>query len=104
MTCVAFQAIREYIVGKTAPVPVKIYDYYEPGVHDEYFKHCFFFFAAIFSFIWQCRNGDDMRQRSQGRNRLARDVTVIWNVPSPTKLGDGFFLVEMGYFSLKFMT
>lgn len=32
MTCVAFQAVREYIVGKTAPVPVKIYDYYEPGV------------------------------------------------------------------------
>lgn len=32
MTCVAFQAIREYIVGKTAPVPVKIYDYYEPGM------------------------------------------------------------------------
>lgn len=32
MTCVAFQAMREYIVGKTAPVPVKIYDYYEPGV------------------------------------------------------------------------
>lgn len=33
MTCVAFQAVREYIVGKTAPVPVKIYDYYEPGVY-----------------------------------------------------------------------
>lgn len=32
MTCVAFKAVREYIVGKTAPVPVKIYDYYEPGV------------------------------------------------------------------------
>ncbi|XP_038157657.1 C3 and PZP-like alpha-2-macroglobulin domain-containing protein 8 [Cyprinodon tularosa] len=31
MTCVAFQAIREYIVGKMAPVPVKIYDYYEPA-------------------------------------------------------------------------
>ncbi|XP_056132926.1 C3 and PZP-like alpha-2-macroglobulin domain-containing protein 8 [Lampris incognitus] len=31
MTCVAFQAIREYIVGKTAPVPVKVYDYYEPA-------------------------------------------------------------------------
>lgn len=31
MTCVAFQAVREYIVGKTAPVPVKVYDYYEPG-------------------------------------------------------------------------
>lgn len=31
MTCVAFQAIREYIMGKTAPVPVKIYDYYEPA-------------------------------------------------------------------------
>ncbi|KAM4548817.1 C3 and PZP-like alpha-2-macroglobulin domain-containing protein 8 isoform 1-T1 [Odontesthes bonariensis] len=31
MTCVAFQALREYIVGKTAPVPVKIYDYYEPA-------------------------------------------------------------------------
>ncbi|XP_024134100.1 C3 and PZP-like alpha-2-macroglobulin domain-containing protein 8 isoform X2 [Oryzias melastigma] len=31
MTCVAFQAVREFIVGKTAPVPVKIYDYYEPA-------------------------------------------------------------------------
>ncbi|XP_063770568.1 C3 and PZP-like alpha-2-macroglobulin domain-containing protein 8 isoform X2 [Pseudophryne corroboree] len=30
MTCVQMQAFREYIVGKTAPVPVKIYDYYEP--------------------------------------------------------------------------
>ncbi|KAM4608160.1 C3 and PZP-like alpha-2-macroglobulin domain-containing protein 8 [Discoglossus pictus] len=30
MTCVQIQAFREYIVGKTAPVPVKIYDYYEP--------------------------------------------------------------------------
>ncbi|KAG8454856.1 hypothetical protein GDO86_001179 [Hymenochirus boettgeri] len=31
MTCVKLQAFREYIVGKTAPVPVKIYDYYEPS-------------------------------------------------------------------------
>ncbi|KAG7488064.1 hypothetical protein MATL_G00029970 [Megalops atlanticus] len=31
MTCVSFQALREYIVGKTAPVPVKVYDYYEPA-------------------------------------------------------------------------
>ncbi|TRY62333.1 hypothetical protein DNTS_025869, partial [Danionella cerebrum] len=31
MTCVAFGAVREYIVGKTAPVPVKVYDYYEPA-------------------------------------------------------------------------
>uniref|UniRef100_S4RW87 C3 and PZP like alpha-2-macroglobulin domain containing 8 n=1 Tax=Petromyzon marinus TaxID=7757 RepID=S4RW87_PETMA len=31
MTCVKFHADREYIVGQTAPVPVKIYDYYEPG-------------------------------------------------------------------------
>ncbi|CAB1331426.1 unnamed protein product, partial [Coregonus sp. 'balchen'] len=31
MTCVAFQAVREYIMGKTAPVPVKVYDYYEPA-------------------------------------------------------------------------
>lgn len=39
MTCVAFKAVREYIVGKTAPVPVKIYDYYEPGVPlNEYLK------------------------------------------------------------------
>ncbi|OCU00808.1 hypothetical protein XELAEV_180065882mg, partial [Xenopus laevis] len=30
LTCVKLQAFREYIVGKTAPVPVKIYDYYEP--------------------------------------------------------------------------
>ncbi|XP_078412272.1 C3 and PZP-like alpha-2-macroglobulin domain-containing protein 8 isoform X2 [Cetorhinus maximus] len=31
MTCVKFYAYREYIVGKTAPVPVKVYDYYEPA-------------------------------------------------------------------------
>ncbi|GCB82495.1 hypothetical protein scyTo_0022339, partial [Scyliorhinus torazame] len=31
MTCVKFHAYREYIIGKTAPVPVKVYDYYEPG-------------------------------------------------------------------------
>ncbi|KAK1805980.1 hypothetical protein P4O66_013020, partial [Electrophorus voltai] len=31
MTCVAFQAMREFVVGKTAPVPVKVYDYYEPA-------------------------------------------------------------------------
>ncbi|XP_069505312.1 C3 and PZP-like alpha-2-macroglobulin domain-containing protein 8 isoform X2 [Ambystoma mexicanum] len=31
MTCVKFQAFREHIVGKTAPVPVKVYDYYEPA-------------------------------------------------------------------------
>ncbi|KAI7791344.1 C3 and PZP-like alpha-2-macroglobulin domain-containing protein 8 isoform X1 [Triplophysa rosa] len=31
MTCVIFNAVREYIVGKTAPVPVKVYDYYEPA-------------------------------------------------------------------------
>ncbi|XP_034035690.1 C3 and PZP-like alpha-2-macroglobulin domain-containing protein 8 [Thalassophryne amazonica] len=31
MTCVALRAVREYIVGKTAPVLVKIYDYYEPA-------------------------------------------------------------------------
>lgn len=31
MTCVSFQAVRQYIVGKTAPVPVKVYDYYEPA-------------------------------------------------------------------------
>lgn len=31
MTCVGFQAVREYIVGKTAPAPVKIFDYYEPA-------------------------------------------------------------------------
>ncbi|KAJ1085590.1 hypothetical protein NDU88_005720 [Pleurodeles waltl] len=31
MTCVKFQAFREYIVGKTAPMPVKVYDYYEPA-------------------------------------------------------------------------
>lgn len=31
MTCVKFQAFREYIVGKTAPVPIKVYDYYEPA-------------------------------------------------------------------------
>lgn len=31
MTCVTFSAYREYIIGKTAPVPVKVYDYYEPA-------------------------------------------------------------------------
>ncbi|XP_015280131.1 PREDICTED: C3 and PZP-like alpha-2-macroglobulin domain-containing protein 8 [Gekko japonicus] len=31
MTCVKFMAFREYIVGKTAPVPIKVYDYYEPA-------------------------------------------------------------------------
>ncbi|XP_018583549.1 C3 and PZP-like alpha-2-macroglobulin domain-containing protein 8 [Scleropages formosus] len=31
MTCVSFQAVREFIVGKTAPMPVKVYDYYEPA-------------------------------------------------------------------------
>ncbi|XP_042198630.1 C3 and PZP-like alpha-2-macroglobulin domain-containing protein 8 [Callorhinchus milii] len=31
MTCVKFHAYREYIVGKTAPIPVKVYDYYEPA-------------------------------------------------------------------------
>ncbi|XP_076880650.1 C3 and PZP-like alpha-2-macroglobulin domain-containing protein 8 isoform X3 [Brachyhypopomus gauderio] len=31
MTCVTFQSMREYVVGKTAPVPVKVYDYYEPA-------------------------------------------------------------------------
>ncbi|XP_072450564.1 C3 and PZP-like alpha-2-macroglobulin domain-containing protein 8 isoform X3 [Chiloscyllium punctatum] len=31
MTCVMFDAYREYIIGKTAPVPVKVYDYYEPA-------------------------------------------------------------------------
>ncbi|XP_063146713.1 C3 and PZP-like alpha-2-macroglobulin domain-containing protein 8 [Candoia aspera] len=30
MTCVKFMAFREYIVGKTAPLPIKVYDYYEP--------------------------------------------------------------------------
>ncbi|XP_054835570.1 C3 and PZP-like alpha-2-macroglobulin domain-containing protein 8 [Eublepharis macularius] len=32
MTCVKFTAFREYIVGKTAPVPIKVYDYYEPAL------------------------------------------------------------------------
>ncbi|MFT7798785.1 C3 and PZP-like alpha-2-macroglobulin domain-containing protein 8 [Arapaima gigas] len=31
MTCVSFQAVREFIMGKTAPMPVKVYDYYEPA-------------------------------------------------------------------------
>ncbi|XP_043910701.1 C3 and PZP-like alpha-2-macroglobulin domain-containing protein 8 [Protopterus annectens] len=30
-TCIKFQSYREYIVGKTAPLPVKVYDYYEPA-------------------------------------------------------------------------
>lgn len=31
LTCITFEAYRMYIVGKTQPVPVKVYDYYEPG-------------------------------------------------------------------------
>ncbi|XP_074161873.1 C3 and PZP-like alpha-2-macroglobulin domain-containing protein 8 [Sminthopsis crassicaudata] len=31
LTCVRFQAFREYIVGKTAPMPITVYDYYEPA-------------------------------------------------------------------------
>ncbi|XP_063003438.1 C3 and PZP-like alpha-2-macroglobulin domain-containing protein 8 [Elgaria multicarinata webbii] len=31
MTCVKFVAFREHIVGKTAPLPIKVYDYYEPA-------------------------------------------------------------------------
>nr|XP_033811133.1 C3 and PZP-like alpha-2-macroglobulin domain-containing protein 8 isoform X1 [Geotrypetes seraphini] len=31
VTCVTFQAFREYIVGKTAALPIKVYDYYEPA-------------------------------------------------------------------------
>uniref|UniRef100_H9G5Q9 Kazal-like domain-containing protein n=1 Tax=Anolis carolinensis TaxID=28377 RepID=H9G5Q9_ANOCA len=31
MTCVKFVAFREYIVGKTAPLPIRVYDYYEPA-------------------------------------------------------------------------
>ncbi|XP_053147686.1 C3 and PZP-like alpha-2-macroglobulin domain-containing protein 8 isoform X2 [Hemicordylus capensis] len=32
LTCVTFVAFREYVVGKTAPVPIKVYDYYEPAL------------------------------------------------------------------------
>nr|XP_020636674.1 C3 and PZP-like alpha-2-macroglobulin domain-containing protein 8 [Pogona vitticeps] len=31
VTCVKFVAFREYIMGKTAPLPVRVYDYYEPA-------------------------------------------------------------------------
>ncbi|KAH0625707.1 hypothetical protein JD844_033906 [Phrynosoma platyrhinos] len=31
MTCVKFVAFREYIMGKTAPLPIRVYDYYEPA-------------------------------------------------------------------------
>ncbi|XP_006818919.1 C3 and PZP-like alpha-2-macroglobulin domain-containing protein 8 [Saccoglossus kowalevskii] len=31
LTCVSFEAFRDYVVGKTKPVPVKVYDYYEPS-------------------------------------------------------------------------
>lgn len=30
MTCVIFNAWRNFVVGKMQPVPVKVYDYYEP--------------------------------------------------------------------------
>ena len=30
LTCVSFDAVREFIIGKTQPMPVRIYDYYEP--------------------------------------------------------------------------
>ncbi|KAJ7308318.1 hypothetical protein JRQ81_008852 [Phrynocephalus forsythii] len=31
MSCVKFVAFRQYIMGKTAPLPVRVYDYYEPA-------------------------------------------------------------------------
>ena len=30
MTCVTFDAYRDFVVGKLQAVPVKVYDYYEP--------------------------------------------------------------------------
>ncbi|XP_047387857.1 C3 and PZP-like alpha-2-macroglobulin domain-containing protein 8 [Sciurus carolinensis] len=31
LTCVRFQALREYVVGRTSALPVSVYDYYEPA-------------------------------------------------------------------------
>nr|XP_026245668.1 C3 and PZP-like alpha-2-macroglobulin domain-containing protein 8 [Urocitellus parryii] len=31
LTCVKFQALREYVVGRTSALPVSVYDYYEPA-------------------------------------------------------------------------
>ncbi|XP_059552320.1 C3 and PZP-like alpha-2-macroglobulin domain-containing protein 8 [Myotis daubentonii] len=31
LTCVQFQALREHVVGRTAALPISIYDYYEPA-------------------------------------------------------------------------
>ncbi|XP_070536765.1 C3 and PZP-like alpha-2-macroglobulin domain-containing protein 8 [Ptychodera flava] len=30
LTCFSFEAFQDYVVGKTKPVPVTVYDYYEP--------------------------------------------------------------------------
>ncbi|XP_044296930.1 C3 and PZP-like alpha-2-macroglobulin domain-containing protein 8, partial [Varanus komodoensis] len=31
LTCVAFGALRRHLVGQTAPLPARVYDYYEPS-------------------------------------------------------------------------
>ncbi|XP_062966135.1 LOW QUALITY PROTEIN: C3 and PZP-like alpha-2-macroglobulin domain-containing protein 8 [Cynocephalus volans] len=31
LTCVRFQSLREYVVGRTSALPVSVYDYYEPA-------------------------------------------------------------------------
>nr|XP_027788032.1 C3 and PZP-like alpha-2-macroglobulin domain-containing protein 8 [Marmota flaviventris] len=31
LTCVKFQALREYVVGRTSALPISVYDYYEPA-------------------------------------------------------------------------
>eukprot|EP00057_Strongylocentrotus_purpuratus_P031565 XP_785018.3 PREDICTED: C3 and PZP-like alpha-2-macroglobulin domain-containing protein 8 [Strongylocentrotus purpuratus] len=37
MTCVIFNAWRNFVVGKMQPVPVKVYDYYEPHYEETRF-------------------------------------------------------------------
>ncbi|XP_072173933.1 C3 and PZP-like alpha-2-macroglobulin domain-containing protein 8 [Diadema setosum] len=37
MTCVTFDAYRDYVVGKMQAVPVKVYDYYEPHYEETRF-------------------------------------------------------------------
>ena len=33
-TCVAFKAVRTFVVGRVQPVAVTVYDYYEPSKYD----------------------------------------------------------------------
>lgn len=59
-------------MGKTAPVPVKVYDYYEPGGNlmkigcTDFFKDILLLFFFLYS-----------------NNVQAWEVTVVWNGPQP---------------------